>query len=231
MTENTTTEATATATEATAIEQFAAEAIAARTGKKGYANKFFAELMPKFNELLELHASYKAIAGGVDAAKTALIEGLTEESNPEMFEVYNSLAEAEELVRQLQATLDAWADSTVAESTDSPEEIKESFNTIKLEVDKVVSGAEDYFTRNEDVIESEDGTLVADSEDGAAFLKLKNGLPSMRRGKGTKPANTRGKQVREWVKSNGITGPEGQELGKIGVIPQWAFDAFDAAAK
>ena len=210
---------------------FSAETIAAKTGKKGYANKFFAELMPKFNELLELHAAYKAIAGGVDAAKTAAIEGLTAESNPEMFEVYNSLAEAEELVATLTAALNEWAESTVAESTDSPDSIKDSFAVIKTDVDKTITGAEDYFARNEDVIEDEDGKVIADSEDGEFFLKLKNELPTLRRGKGSKPTNTRGKQVREWVKANDVKGPEGQELGKIGVIPAWAFEAFDAAQK
>lgn len=211
------------------VTPFDPETIAKFTGKKGYSAKFFAEMMPKFNEMLELHASYKAISGGVEAAQQALIEGLTEESNPEMFEVYNSLAEAEELVATLNAQLKDWAAATVAESTESPDSIKESFAVLKTDVDSKITGAADYFERNEDVIEDEDGNVIPDSEDGAFYLKLKNELPTMRRGKGSKPVNTRGKQVREWCKANNVTGPEGQELGRIGVIPQWAFDAFDAA--
>lgn len=214
---------------APAVTPFDSETINSFVGKKGYSNKFFAELMPKFNELLELHSAYKAISGGVEAAQLAAIEGLTEESNPEMFEVYNSLAEAEELVVTLRATLDEWAAAQVAESTESPDAIKEAFALIKTDVDSKINGAADYFERNEDVIEDEDGTIIPDSEDGANYLKLKNDLPTMRRGKGSKPVNTRGKQVREWVKANDIKSPEGKELGRIGVIPQWAFDAFDAA--
>lgn len=210
---------------------FTAEQIAARTGKKGYANKFFAELMPKFNELLELRTAYKAISGGVEAAKAAAIDGLTEESNPEMFHMLNDLAEAEEIVIKLTAALDEWADSVVAESTESPDEIKDKFAVIKSDVDKTITGAEDYFVRSEDVIEDEDGKTIADSEDGESFLKIKNELPTMRRGKGRKPGNQRGKLVREWVKANDVKGPEGQELGKVGVIAQWAFDAYDAANK
>lgn len=223
-------EATVTPVVTVAPVAFDETTISKYVGKKGYVSKFFAELMPKYNELVALHSDYKAISGGVEAAQLAAIEGLTEESNPEMFEVYNALAEAEELVASLTAQLKDWAASTVAESAESPESIKERFAAIKADYDSKVNGAADYFERNEDIVEDEDGNTVADSEDGEFYLALKN-VPTMRRGKGTKVVNPRGKMIREFIKANGVTGPEGQELGRIGVIPTWAVEAYDASNK
>lgn len=218
-------------TAAPAIEEaavFGEETLAKFVGKKGYAPKFFAELLPKFNSLVELRAEYRAISGGVEAAQTAAIEGLTEESNPEMYAVLNACAEAEELARELNAQLKAWAESTVAESTDSPDDVKEKFAAIKGDFDKKVSGALDYFERGEDITESETGDWVAESEEGALYLALLN-APKLGRGKAaSKAGNSKGKFVREYVKANGIVGPDGQELGTHGVLPQWAIDAYDS---
>lgn len=224
------TEVTAPAAPAAPAElaAFPESTISGFAGKKGYANKFFAELLPKFNELVELRSQYRAISGGVDAAINAAIEGLTEESNPEMYAVLNACAEAEELAAKLNAELKAWAESEVAESSANPDDIKDKFAVIKSDFDKKVSGASDFFERNEDVVELEDGTLQADSPEGELFVALLS-APKLGRGSAKgKPSNSRGKFVREYVKASGITGPEGQELGTHGVIPQWAFDAYDA---
>lgn len=198
---------------------------------KGFEQKFFAETLPKYNQLVELRNSYLAIAGGVDHAKQVAIDSVTEESNPEVFEMLNSIAEAEELIRELNAKVQEWAESQVAESAESPDAIRDQFDAIKATLSKSIEGSTHYFETNDDLeeIEDEDGNVkvVGATEAGKAFLKLTN-LPAIRKGsKGGRPAGSGfGKKVREWVIANDVKGPEGQELGGVGVIPQWAKDAF-----
>lgn len=222
------TENVATENVATEAVPFADEVISLFVGKKGYVPKFFAELLPKFNSLLALRSEYKAISGGVEAAQIAAIDNLTEESNPEMWQVLEACAQAEELARDLNAQLKAWAASEVAESSADPEDIKEKFAGIRSDFDKKVAGAADFFLRNEDIAETDDGSFTADSDEGALYLALLQ-APKMGRGKASnKPTSSKGKFVREYCKANAIVGPEGQELGTHGVLPQWAVDAYDS---
>lgn len=203
---------------------------------KGFEQKFFAEVLPKYNRLVELRKQYVAIAGGVESAIENVINEVSEESNPEVFEMLNSIAEAEELIAELNAKVRTWAESQVAESTESPEALREEFDGIKAIVSKKIEGSTEYFSTNDDIeeveVETEDGKtetkIVGATEAGKAFLKLTN-LPSIRKGsKGGKTVGTGwGKRVREWVNENGVKDPEtGAELKKIGVLPQWAKDAY-----
>jgi len=196
---------------------------------KGFEQKFFAEVLPKFNRLVELRTQYLAIAGGVESAIEQVIAGVTEESNPEVAEMLNSIAEAEELIAELNGKVREWAESQVAESTDSPDTIREEFDAIKAIVSKRVEGSVEYFTTNDDLEETDEG-LKAASPVGETYLKL-TALPAIRKGsKGGKTAGTGwGKRVREFINENGIKSPEGEELKKIGVLPQWAKDAYLAA--
>jgi hypothetical protein len=201
---------------------------------KGFEQKFFAETLPKFNQLVELRTQYLAIAGGVESAIKSVIDGVTEESNPEVFEMLNSIAEAEELIRELNGKVQEWAESQVAESAESPDSIREQFDGIKATLSKSIEGSAHYFETNDDIEEAdveEDGKTVTKmvplTKAGEKFLKLTN-LPAIRKGgKAGRPAGSGfGKKVREWVIANDVKGPEGQELGGVGVIPQWAKDAF-----
>lgn len=193
---------------------------------KGFEQKFFAETLPKYNQLVELRTQYLAIAGGVDNAIKTVIDSVTEESNPEVFEMLNSIAEAEELIRELNEKVTAWAETQVAESTESPEGIRENFDSVKAVLAKSIEGSRHYFETNEDIEESEDG-FVGATEAGEKFLKLTN-LPAIRKGgKAGRPAGSGfGKKVREFAKANDVKGPNGEELGDFGVLPQWAKDAF-----
>ena len=196
---------------------------------KGFEQKFFAETLPKYNQLVDLRNQYLAIAGGVESAISGLIDSVTEESNPEVFEMLNSIAEAEELIAELNGKVRTWAESQVAESTESPDSLRESFDSIKAVLSKKIDGSTEYFATNDDIEETEDG-LVGATEAGEKFLKLTN-LPAIR--KGSKGAAAKGsgfgKKVREFVNANDVKGPNGETLGKIGVLPQWAKDAFTAA--
>lgn len=196
---------------------------------KGFEQKFFAEVLPKYNKLVELRTQYLAIAGGVESAVKSVIDSVTEESNPEVFGMLNDIAEAEELIRELNAKVTEWAESQVADSTESPDSIREEFDSIKALVSKSVEGSVIYFTQNDDIVETDDG-FKAETETGESYLRLTN-LPAIRKGsKGGKSAGTGfGKRVREWVNANGIKSPEGEELGKVGVLPAWAKDAYVAA--
>lgn len=196
---------------------------------KGFEQKFFAEVLPKYNKLVELRSQYLAIAGGVESAVKAVIDGVTEESNPDVFGMLNDIAEAEELIRELNAKVQEWAESQVAESTDSPDAIREEFDSLKAVVSKKVEGSVEFFSTNDDIVETDEG-FKAETSTGESFLKLTN-LPAIRKGsKGGKSAGTGfGKRVREWVNANGIKSPEGEELGKVGVLPQWAKDAYTKA--
>ena len=196
---------------------------------KGFEQKFFAETLPKYNQLVDLRNQYLAIAGGVESAISGLIDSVTEESNPEVFEMLNSIAEAEELIAELNGKVRTWAESQVAESTESPDSLRESFDSIKAVLSKKIDGSTEYFATNDDIEETEDG-LVGATEAGEKFLKLTN-LPAIR--KGSKGAAAKGsgfgKKVREFVNANDVKGPNGETLGKIGVLPQWAKDAYTAA--
>jgi len=196
---------------------------------KGFEQKFFAEVLPKYNALVELRAQYLAIAGGVESAISNLVDSVTEESNPEVFGMLNDIAEAEELIAELNAKVRTWAESQVAESTDSPDALREQFDSIKAVLSKKIDGSTEYFATNDDIEETEDG-MVGATPAGEAFLKLTN-LPAIRKGsKGGRPAGSGfGKRVRDYVNENNITGPNGETLGKIGVLPQWAKDAFTKA--
>lgn len=194
---------------------------------KGFEQKFFAEVLPKFNKLVELRSQYLAIAGGVESAVSNVIDSVTEESNPEIAEMLNSIAEAEELIAELNGKVREWAESQVAESTDSPDAIREEFDAIKAIVSKRVEGSVEYFSTNDDIVETDEG-LKAETAVGESYLKLTT-LPAIRKGsKGGKTAGTGwGKRVREFINENGIKDPEtGAELKKIGVLPQWAKDAY-----
>lgn len=194
---------------------------------KGFEQKFFAEVLPKYNKLVELRTAYLAIAGGVESAIAAQIDGVTEESNPEVFEMLNSIAEAEELIAELNGKVREWAESQVAESTDSPDAIREEFDSIKAIVSKRVEGSVEYFSTNDDIVETDEG-LKAETPTGESYLKLTT-LPAIRKGsKGGKATGTGwGKRVREFINENGMKDPEtGAELKKIGVLPQWAKDAY-----
>lgn len=202
---------------------------------KGFEQKFFAETLPKYNQLVELRTQYLAIAGGVESAIKSVIDGVTEDSNPEVFEMLNSIAEAEELIRELNGKVTEWAESQVAESAESPDSIREQFDGIKAILSKSIEGSTHYFETNDDLeeieVESEDGKtetkIVGATEAGKAFLKLTN-LPAIRKGgKAGRPAGSGfGKKVREFAKANDVKGPNGEELGDFGVLPQWAKDAF-----
>lgn len=193
---------------------------------KGFEQKFFAETLPKFNRLVELRSQYVAIAGGVESAIEGVINAVTEESNPEVAEMLESIAEAEELIAELNAKVRTWAESQVAESTDSPEALREEFDSIKAVLSKKIDGSTEYFATNDDIEETEDGMSGA-TPAGVAFLKLTN-LPSIRKGsKGGRTVGTGwGKRVREFVNANELKSPEGEELKKIGVLPAWAKDAY-----
>lgn len=206
---------------------------------KGFEQKFFAETLPKYNQLVDLRNQYLAIAGGVESAISGLIDSVTEESNPEVFEMLNSIAEAEELIAELNGKVRTWAESQVAESTESPDSLRESFDSIKAVLSKKIEGSTEYFATNDDIEEvdvvDESGKVVGvelkgATEAGVNFLKLTN-LPAIR--KGSKGAAAKGsgfgKKVREFVNANEVTGPNGETLGKIGVLPQWAKDAYTAA--
>ena len=193
---------------------------------KGFEQKFFAEVLPKYNRLVELRSQYLAIAGGVESAIENVIAGVTEESNPEIAEMLNSIAEAEELIAELNGKVREWAESQVAESTDSPDAIREEFDSIKAIVSKRVEGSVEYFSMADDIVETDEG-LKAETPVGESYLKLTQ-LPAIRKGsKGGRSAGTGwGKRVREFINENGIKSPEGEELKKIGVLPQWAKDAY-----
>jgi hypothetical protein len=194
---------------------------------KGFEQKFFAETLPKYNQLVELRNQYLAIAGGVENAIKTVIDSVTEETNPEVFEMLNSIAEAEELIRELNAKVTEWAETQVSESTESPETVRESFDSVKAVLAKSIEGSRHYFETNDDIEESEDGGFVGATEAGEKFLKLTN-LPAIRKGgKAGRPAGSGfGKKVREYVKANDVKGPNGETLGEFGVLPQWAKDAF-----
>lgn len=205
---------------------------------KGFEQKFFAEVLPKYNKLVELRSQYLAIAGGVESAISNLVDSVTEESNPEVFGMLNDIAEAEELIAELNAKVRTWAESQVSESAESPDALREEFDGIKAVLSKKIDGSTEYFATNDDIeeveIKNEDGStelkVVGATEAGKAFLKLTN-LPAIRKGsKGGRPAGTGwGKRVREFVNANELKGPEGETLGKIGVLPQWAKDLYLAA--
>jgi hypothetical protein len=199
---------------------------------KGFEQKFFAEVLPKYNKLVELRKQYVAIAGGVESAIESVIDSVTEESNAEVFEMLNSIAEAEELITELNAKVRTWAESQVAETSESPEKIREEFESVKATVSKKIEGSSEYFETNDDIEEAfdEEGNslgMVGSTTAGKLYIHLQN-LPSIRKGsKGGKSAGTGfGKRVREWINANGIKSPEGEELGKVGVLPQWAKDAY-----
>lgn len=196
---------------------------------KGFEQKFFAEVLPKYNKLVELRTQYLAIAGGVESAIEQVTNAVTAESNPEVFEMLNSIAEAEELIAELNGKVRTWAESQVAETSESPEKIREEFDSIKAVVSKRIDGSVEYFQTNDDIEESEDG-MVGATDSGKAYLRLTN-LPAIRKGSkgGASKGTGWGKRVRDFVNENSIKSPEGEEMKKIGVLPQWAKDAYVAA--